>query len=169
MIILNGREGKHEAAIHLLVAGLGDYDTAMRYCLLGGSSIFHPTSWTAAPRPATPSREEQSRLFQHLLHEFMTIDDTHEQLERTSELLERFGGWFDLSEVLDLLPMEWSVEVVSGFLVSAFRRLVQEKNETTLAKALASAQNLRTNVNMIEKLESLPPSLVHEETAPAVA
>jgi len=162
MIILNGREGKHEEALRLLTHGLGDYDTAIRYCLLGGSSIFHPGS-NLLPEQSLPSKEEQAGLFKTLLQEFFRIEDLSERLERTSELLERFGGWFDMEEVLALIPDEWSVELVSGFLVHALRRLVREKNETTVVKALSAAQNLRESVVVAEKLEKTGPVIVRSE------
>jgi hypothetical protein len=164
MIILNGREGKHEEALRLLTHGLGDYDTAIRYCLLGGSSIFHPTSGLAPQQPL-PEKEEQAKLFNYLLHEFFSIEDLSERLERTAELLERFGGWFDVNEVLAMIPPEWSVEVVSGFLVQAFRRLVIERNETGVVKALASVQNLKSSVEAIEKMEAIGATVVTAEVA----
>ena len=162
MIILNGREGKHEEALRLLTHGLGDYDTAIRYCLLGGSSIFHPGS-NLLPEQSLPSKDEQARLFKTLLQEFFCIEDLSERLERTSELLERFGGWFEIEEVLASIPDDWSVELVSGFLVHALRRLVREKNETVVVKALSSAQNLRESVDTIEKVEKCRPVIVRTE------
>lgn len=162
MIILNGREGKHEEALRLLTHGLGDYDTAIRYCLLGGRSIFHPGSGLAADQPP-PSKEEQAKLFDHLLHEFLRIDDLSGRLERTSELLERFAPWFDIAEVLALVPDEWSVTLVAGFLVPALRRLVKEKNEVVLTKALASSQNLKKSVDHTEKVATLGPTVVRGE------
>ena len=162
MIILNGREGKHKESLRLLTHGLGDYDTAIRYCLLGGSNIFHPGS-TVAPEILLPSKEEQTQLFEYLLFEFFKIEDLSERLERTAELLERFGGWFDIGKVLDLIPDGWSVELVSGFLVHALRRVVRERNETIVVKALASAQNLKRNLDLIEKSESIGPTVVNAE------
>jgi hypothetical protein len=162
MIILNGREGRHEEALRLLTHGLGDYDTAIRYCLLGGSSIFHPGS-NLLPEQVLPSKDEQARLFKTLLQEFFRIEDVSERLERTSELLERFGGWFELEEVLASIPDDWSVELVSGFLVHALRRLVRERNETVVVKALSSAQNLRESVDAIEKVEKIRPVVVTSE------
>lgn len=163
MIILNGREGKHEEALRLLTHGLGDYDTAIRYCLLGGSSIFHPGS-NLLPEQSLPSKDEQAVLFKTLLQEFFRIEDLGERLERTSELLERFGGWFELEEVLGLIPDSWSVELVSGFLVRALRRLVKERNETVVVKALSSAQNLRNSVDTAEILEKMGPVVVDTES-----
>lgn len=98
MIILNGRRGRHTEAIRLLTHGLGDFDTAISYCLLGGSSIFRPTSGELVGN-VVPSHEEQALLFNNLLDEFLRIDDLSDRIERTAELLERFGGWFDISRV----------------------------------------------------------------------
>ena len=98
MIILNGRRGQHNEAIRLLTHGLGDFDTAISYCLLGGSSIFRPALGEMAGE-ALPTHEEQAALFNNLLDEFLRIDDLSDRIERTAELLERFGGWFDVSRV----------------------------------------------------------------------
>jgi vacuolar protein sorting-associated protein 3 len=104
MIILNGRRGRHEDAIRLLTHGLGDFDTAISYCLLGGSSIFRPASGFV-PEEAIPSREEQAKLFGYLLHEFLRIEDLSDRIEQTGELLERFGSWFDVLDVRLSFPL----------------------------------------------------------------
>lgn len=157
-IILDGRQGRHKQALRLLTHGLGDYHTAVNYCLLGGASIFHPTSGSAAVI-AAPSQEEQALLFGYLLTEFLRIEDVSDRLERTSELLERFGSWYDVRDVLDLVPESWSVELVSGFLVSSFRRLVHERNEATITKALSGAENLQIASAFVEKCSALGPQV----------
>ncbi|KAI5367774.1 Putative vacuolar sorting protein 39/Transforming growth factor beta receptor-associated domain 2 [Septoria linicola] len=162
MIILNGREGKHEEALRLLVHGLGDYDTSIRYCLLGGSSIFHPSSDRETVGPL-PSKDEQSILFNFLLDQFFQIQDYSERLERTAELLERFGGWFDVAKVLEMIPNSWSVELVGGFLVHALRRLVAEKNETVIVKALCTAQNIKKSVDAIDLKEKMGPIVMVDQ------
>ncbi|GME31622.1 Citron-like protein [Neofusicoccum parvum] len=123
MIILNGRQGRHEEAIRLLTHGLGDFDTAISYCLLGGSSIYRPPGNRAIPAEELPTHADQARLFGYLLHEFLRIEDITDRVERTSELLERFGGWFDVQQVLGMIPDSWSIDIFSGFLISALRRL----------------------------------------------
>ena len=149
-IILDGRQGRHKQALRLLTHGLGDYHTAVNYCLLGGASIFHPTSGSATAI-AAPSQEEQAVLFGYLLIEFLRIEDISDRLERTSELLERFGSWYNVRDVLELLPDSWSVKLVSGFLASSFRRLVHERNEASITKALSGAENLQIAAAFVEK------------------
>ena len=155
-IILDGRQGQHQQALRLLTHGLGDYHTAINYCLLGGSSIFHPTSGPPDPQ-SIPSEEEQSTLFRYLFTEFLRIEDMANKLEQTSELLGRFGKWFDIADVLDEIPEMWSVELLSAFLANAFRRLVQERNDALIIKALSGAQNLKTSADFIEKCEEIGP------------
>jgi vacuolar protein sorting-associated protein 3 len=158
VIILDGRQSRHQEALKLLTHDLGDYDTAINYCLLGGYSIYHPISGTRT-RDALPSQEEQSKLFKFLLAEFLEIVDISDRVEQTAGLLERFGGWFDVAYVLSLIPDTWSVELVSSFLVSALRRIVKERSETMVAKALSGAENLNINADLIGKIEEIGPTI----------
>ena len=164
-IILEGRQGRHQQALHLLTHGLGDYHTAISYCLLGGSSMFHPVSGSPDPQ-SIPTHEEQSRLFKHLFMEFLRIKNAEDRLERTSELIGRFGSWFDVLYVLSELPDSWSVQMASDFLVGALRRSIQEKNETMIKKALSGAENLRVSEELVEKCEALGPHIIPEMDTP---
>ena len=158
MIILGGRQGLHSQALRLLIHGLGDYDTAINYCLLGGSSIYHPRSGPI-PRENLPSREEQAVLFGHVLSESLRIEDGTDRLEQTCNLLERFGRWYDIRQVLDVIPESWSVEAIAPFLTSSLRRMVHERNETSVAKALSGAENLMLRVNFVDECEKLGPAM----------
>jgi len=157
MIILNGRQGHHEEAIRLLTHGLADFDTAISYCLLGGSSIFRPSSGFYVDGGVVTSRDEQAKLFGYLLHEFLRIEDLSDRIERTGELLERFGGWFEVEAVLGLLPESWSIDIFAGFLIGALRRLVRERQETKIHKSLAGVQYLKTYAEFVERCEELGP------------
>ena len=157
-IIIDGRQGRHKQAIRLLVHGLGDYHTAVNYCLLGGASIFHPVTGSIAVAQAQ-SRDDQVVLFGYLLSEFLLIEDYNDRLERTSELLERFGSWYDVSKVLEIIPESWSVDLISGFLVGAFRRLVTEKNEAMIVKSLSGSENLQVASQFVEKCKELGPQV----------
>jgi hypothetical protein len=158
VIILDGRQSRHKDALKLLTHGLGDYDTAINYCLLGGSSIYNPI-WGTNALESLPSREEQSKLFGFLLGEFLCIEDVSNRIEQTSNLLQRFGAWFDVGYVLNLIPDTWSVELVSGFLVSALRRIVRERSETMVAKALSGAENLKVTADLISMIEAAGPTV----------
>ncbi|ATY66668.1 TGF beta receptor associated [Cordyceps militaris] len=165
-IILAGRESRHEQALRLLVHKLGDYDSAVSYCLRGGGASVFSISPSRrggdAPRPP-PSIKDQQRLFHAVLREFLAIDDASARVEQTGALLERFGGWFDLDEVLRLIPDGWSVDVVAGFLVGALRRLVRERHEAKVASALSGAQNLRVSYDFSMVVDEKGPTRAEAE------
>lgn len=155
-IILGGRERRHEEALRLLVHRLGDYDTAVSYCLRGGASIYTPHP---GRRESMPTEDTQEGLFRALLREFLAIEDLTDRIEQTGALLEQFGGWFDVMEVLEQIPDGWSVDVIAGFLVTALRTLVAERRETEVASKLSSAENLRVNWELIEMIEEKGPTV----------
>ncbi|KPM43540.1 hypothetical protein AK830_g3004 [Neonectria ditissima] len=148
-IILAGRAHQHEDALRLLIHNLGDYDTAVSYCLRVGSGSG------AAPSSA----DEQRRLFHVVLRELLALDDVSDRIEQTGALLERFGGYFEIDEVLSLIPDSWSVDIVAGFLVGALKRLVGERHESMLIRALSGAENLRINYDFVVKVEEKGPSI----------
>jgi hypothetical protein len=158
-IILDGREQGHENALKLLVHKLGDYDTAVSYCLRGGSSIYTPPQ---TRKNSMPSQDTQQRLFGVLLKEFLAIEDEEDRVEQTGALLSRFGGWFDVLEVLEVIPYHWSVDVATGFFVTALRRLVKERHESMLERALESSLNLRVAYERLEILGSKEAVVVEE-------
>lgn len=172
-IILNGREHRHEDALRLLVHGLGDYDTAIKYCLLGGSSLYNTVREATVgggggnrlPKrreSLPPTVETQAKLFRTLLIEFLAIEDVSDRVEQTGSLLGRFAGWFDVLDVLQLLPDSWSIDVTSGFLVHSLRELVRDRNQSTVARALSGAENLRVHDELIKKTEDKGPQIEAE-------
>ncbi|KAL4762569.1 putative TGF beta receptor associated protein 1 [Aspergillus foveolatus] len=150
-IILDGLQGRHREALRLLTHGLGDYDAATRYCLFGGP---RSTSSTGAPLEFA-EKSRQSELFRYLLDEFLQIRDLSERIERTSDLLGRFAAWFDVREVLSIIPDDWSVEILNGFLAHVFRVLVSESREVRIERALSAGQNLRVAAEYISGVEKI--------------
>ncbi|PGH12070.1 hypothetical protein AJ80_06889 [Polytolypa hystricis UAMH7299] len=149
-IILDGRQGRHREALHLLTHGLGDYDTAIRYCVFGG-----PTSSTSTPPPLLTSSPDQSALFTHLLHEFMQIIDPSVRIERVSDLLARFAPLYDISTVLSLVPEDWSVDILSDYLVRVLRGLVSDSREVRVQRALSAGLYLQVDAQFVDGMEKV--------------
>ncbi|KAI9370546.1 hypothetical protein BJX61DRAFT_86923 [Aspergillus egyptiacus] len=158
-IILDGLQGRHREALRLLTHGLGDYDAAVRYCVFGGP---RSTSPTGAPLEYA-ERSRQCELFRYLLEEFLLIRDLSERIERTSDLLARFAGWFDVREVLSIIPDDWSVDILNGFLTHVFRVLVSESREVRIERALSAGQNLRVAADYISGMEKVGAWVEDEE------
>ncbi|KAK2816762.1 hypothetical protein FQN49_008010, partial [Arthroderma sp. PD_2] len=154
-IILGGRQGRHHDALHLLTHGLGDYDSAIRYCLFEGSGTStSQTSHSMFSRKFSPSGG-QKELFASLLREFLQIADTSDRTERTGDLLARFAPLFDVREVLDLIPGEWSVDILSDFFARALRDLVSESRNAKVQRALSAGLNLRVCADFIKESEKI--------------
>lgn len=162
IIILDGREEGHENALRLLVHKLGDYDTAIKYCLRGSSSIYEGPASPGRKRTMLPL-DDQKRLFRALLGEFLTIDHLSDRVEQTAGLLERFGGWFDVLEVMSVIPDEWSVRIVGGFLEGAMKRLARERAEGRVVRGLSAGENVRVAGEFVEKVTAMGPVLQEEE------
>lgn len=152
MVILYGKGARHEDALRLLTHGLKDFDTAINYCLFGGLSIFQT-------RRIITDREEQKALFAILLGEFLKLEEYEERLEQTTLLLERFGGWLDPAHVLELIPENWSVEMLSGFLLSALRQMVREKAELGLLGGLMRGENLKVEGEYLDRCGVIGPTV----------
>lgn len=213
MIILYSRERNHEEVLKMLVHSLKDFDTAINYCLYGAISMFQrqrnmmPSSSSSSSSRAVEwivelPREEQSKLFNLLLVEFLKIDEYETKMDQTGSLLDRFGGWLDpqhvssascslrstyhmqtlsmpllysasntmtvdslykesllftftnvadkmlanskcYEKVLDSIPDNWSVQIISGFLTSALRKLARVKNAKKMELALHKSLNVK--------------------------
>ncbi len=157
-IILASRARQHTSALHLLVHRLADYDTAVSYCIRGAAALT--PAGTRPPRhrrdsdsDLPPTWDQQTVLFRALLGELLALRDADERVAQAGALLERFGGWFDVVEVLEVVPEDWGVEVVGGFLVAALRRLVGERREAMVERALSGAENLRVGFEFVVKVE----------------
>lgn len=150
-IILDGLQGHHGPALRLLTHGLGDYDSAIRYCLFGGPR---------GPSVGTPELADfdlQCILFRHLFIEFLHIEDLSGRIERTGDLLARFAAWFDVREVLDLIPQDWSVDLLNDFFTHIFRDLASQSRESRIERALAASLNLRIGADFIDGMEKAGP------------
>lgn len=151
-IILDARQGRHHQALSLLTHGLGDYDTAIRYCYFGGPQSARRGSIDASQ---LPTFEVQKDLFDAVLDEFLSIEDSSTRLDRSSELLAKFAKWFDPLVVLQKVPAGWGLDVLAQFLLRSMRALRGEMLETSVVKALSAAENLKRQAELIEACEKL--------------
>ncbi|KAJ9621363.1 hypothetical protein H2204_011924 [Knufia peltigerae] len=151
-IILDARQGRHKQALKLLTHGLGDFDTAIRYCYFGGPAPAHAVTIDIS---ALPPRDVQVELFNFLFHEFLAIADPEDCLERTSHLLGKFATFFDPLAILVDVPDTWGVDALAEFLVRSFRAATTERNQAVIMRALSAAQNLQKQAEFIDVCEKM--------------
>lgn len=156
LIILHSRSGQHKTALSLLVHNLHDFDTAVNYCLFGGRGIFgadqhHPLVLT--------NKSEQKSLFCLLLNQYLLLEDIGERVSRTGGLLERWGAWLEVEEVMRVIPGDWSLSILGGFLTGELRRLVREKGEKAVWKGLERGKSVKVQARWVEVVEELGPTI----------
>lgn len=116
MVIIYGRVNNHEGALRLLVEGLRDFDGCIEYCFYRGrkprGKLTLPTASTAESTSQEGSihseREEQRKLFEMLLVETLKMDDIVARQEWVEMLLERWGGWLDVTHVSFGVSSSWT-------------------------------------------------------------
>lgn len=64
-----------------------------------------------------------------------------------------------------MIPDSWPVDLLAPFLISSFRRVLEERNETMIAKALSGAENLLSRANLIDFCEKAGPTVEGASTA----
>ncbi|KAK9450281.1 uncharacterized protein V1518DRAFT_413446 [Limtongia smithiae] len=152
MVILYGKLSLHHAALHILCHSLADYDTAFAYCLYGGH-VISATELSPDQLPSNVTADKQAELFKLLLVEFLKLKSMEDRIKCTKRLLDGWGNLLDLQFVLQTIPDSWSVELISGFLISSVRDLFKAKKESLLMRGLAREENFRTISDLMDKIE----------------
>ncbi|XP_056412095.1 transforming growth factor-beta receptor-associated protein 1 isoform X2 [Hyla sarda] len=138
--ILHGKLEEHDQALNILVHQLKDFASAENYCM-----------WNSRGR----DNHYRKRLFQLLLSSYLTPSTADNSLTVAAvDLLNNHPTEFDASSVLQLLPENWSVQLLSPFLAGAMREHVHSLRMSQVAVGLAKAENIiykKEKLNMKEK------------------
>lgn len=126
--ILHGKLEEHEQALDIFVHKLQDFAAAESYCV-----------WNSEGKDAS----YRKRLFQLLLSSYLSASTRDNTLTVAAvDLLNKHPTQFDASSVLQLLPEEWSVQLLSPFLTGAMREHVHALRMSHMAVGLARAENI---------------------------
>ncbi|OCH89286.1 hypothetical protein OBBRIDRAFT_794404 [Obba rivulosa] len=164
MAILSGKVAEHRNALTILVHDLHDATSAEAYCTLGGEVVpakvaqtlgerYGLQQWAALLLPPTKSRPGASAMQQQktvdngvkeslirtLLEVYMSGGEV--MADRTARFLNAQAMNLDVRDVLELIPPNWPLRVLSSFLERSFRRTLHAKHETQIIKAISVGEN----------------------------
>ncbi|KAL3842523.1 hypothetical protein ACJMK2_020527 [Sinanodonta woodiana] len=127
--ILYGKLEEHDKAMRILVHKLKDYVAAENYCFVN-SQGKDPTY--------------RKRLFHILLGVYLDPNNERKDLLVTPavELLNRNVTEFDTAKVLQLLPENWSVQLVKQFLSQTVRKSMNFQRTVRIERMIARGENL---------------------------
>lgn len=134
--ILYGRLGVHEKTLNILCHSLGDYNSALDYCQAGNATGL------VRNQANEPDSEIQRDLFKALFLEFLKLQDEETKIQVTQKLLNQWGTKLDVLLVLKMTPDKWPIEILSDYLSQVFRRILNNKNQSTLHRSLARSHHL---------------------------
>lgn len=139
--ILHGKLEEHEKALYILVHELRDFSAAEDYCL-----------WRSEGRDP-PYRQQ---LFHTLLAIYLSPGPSAPELAVAAvDLLNHHATEFDATQVLQLLPGTWSVQLLCPFLTGAMRDSIHTRRTTQVALGLAKSENL---IYKYDKVRAWPSS-----------
>ncbi|KAI0227374.1 Transforming growth factor-beta receptor-associated protein 1 [Lamellibrachia satsuma] len=134
--ILYGKLAEHEKALDILVTKLNDFGAAENYCI------------TASQGRDIACRKH---LFQTLLGIYLRPDNETSSLTSAAiALLNNNRADFDTEKVLQLLPDNWSMGLISQFLSSSIRKTINGSRMSRVEHMLARGAYLQAKQESIE-------------------
>ncbi|XP_053384249.1 transforming growth factor-beta receptor-associated protein 1-like [Mercenaria mercenaria] len=151
--ILYGKLEDHEKALKILVHKLRDYGAAENYCLV--NSEGHDSNY-------------RKRLFHILLSVYLDPANEKKDLmvEPAIKLLNSNVADFDVAKVIQIIPDNWSIALLSEFLKKAVRTNMHSQRMTRVERMMSRGENLLVKEISIE--EQREPVVMTEEKLCAV-
>ncbi|GAN02424.1 transforming growth factor-beta receptor-associated protein 1 isoform X1 [Mucor ambiguus] len=178
-VIVYGRMSKHKEALDILIHQLCDFVGAETYCVTNGQSTgVIPTAALSlvAEKPLPPliledeylspeSLIERRSLFTMLFKSYIAIQDSKLMIARSMHLLNTQGFYLDTLEVLEMIPKDWSIDMLQEFLIRSLRRSLDDYNESQIVLGLSRGENLLISSDLIRTYKEIGPISVDNHTA----
>ncbi|KAF6041222.1 hypothetical protein EB796_000470 [Bugula neritina] len=122
--ILHGKAGNDSAALEILVNELKDYKGAESFCVN-----------QSANKTTTIERQ---RLFETLLHLYLSKSKDNERMRvYVIDLLNNPKAVFNAAKVAELIPDDWSIALLSKFMLNSVRSSLHDGRQARIASQLA--------------------------------
>lgn len=135
--ILYGKLEEHDKALRILVHKLKDYGAAENYCLVNSQA---------------KDASVRKRLFHTLLSVY--LDPSYEQRDSLVQpavtLLNSNLSEFDSVKVIQSIPENWSVSLLSQFLMRTTRKSMNSCRNKRIERMMSRGENLQITQNSIE-------------------
>lgn len=147
--MLYGRLEHHEKALRIYVIELKDFDGAVAHC------EFYSKGRDTDCR---------KRLFYSLLSVYLQPGgkQTDAMVMAAVALLNSHVQDFDPVKVIEIIPQEWSIRLISPFLTGLSRQSLHLNRNTKIRKNLVRAENVKAKKGFIN--QTAKPVLITEET-----
>ncbi|KAI9298724.1 hypothetical protein K502DRAFT_345827 [Neoconidiobolus thromboides FSU 785] len=129
-----GIKKEHEKVLLKLIE-FQDYFMAIEYCINNGNFF----------QPLNRDPKLQKKLFNILFKIYLNLEDELISFNQIEYLLSNYIQFFDVFEVLELLPNHWPNSIISQFLIYKGRKIVCLKNIQKIQKNLNLSLTVQLN------------------------
>ncbi|OQV13873.1 Transforming growth factor-beta receptor-associated protein 1 [Hypsibius exemplaris] len=137
-VILLAKRGEHLAALDLLASRLKDRAGAVQYCVQYGKR----------------DKLLKRQLFEHLLAIYFNPREQNEESVRAAlELLNDEEADFDPAKVLSMLPANWPLSCLEGFLSHTLRRSLHSQRTGAVERGLAKCLHFSAQLSTVGRLK----------------
>ncbi|KAF9428575.1 transforming growth factor, beta receptor associated protein 1 [Podila epigama] len=162
--------GKPDECIKVMVKDVKDYLGVEIYCLNAGTfqDPKKGTKATSGSHVDATVAETRKTLFMILLKEYLATPPEQGGTVLSLRLLNSQSTYLELSEVIDLLPHYWTVELLRSYLLRSLRRNYHVFKEIQVVKGLSLGENLRVSEDLFKLYEEYGPVVVTQQDACSV-
>ncbi|KAG0046598.1 hypothetical protein BGZ83_008231 [Gryganskiella cystojenkinii] len=167
--IVLARMSEFEPALAILVNKVKDYQGAETFCLHAGSFqatkrlqklANQETSKSLSSGDKIVNDEVRKTMFMALLKEYLGMDHHKGGMKLALRLLNSQSTFLHISEVIDLLPQYWSVEMLQEYLLRSLRRGYHQRKELQVVKSLCLSENLRISHELYQLYDQQGPVVI---------
>ncbi|ORX41634.1 hypothetical protein BCR36DRAFT_363859 [Piromyces finnis] len=182
-VYLYSKSFEHEKALKILLHQLNDYNGAEEYChenqkkcekqklamKISTSDINEINNQTKdSPNlsdlhlNSLPKKNES--LYLTLLRLYIKMENRDLLAPKIIKLLNSSYQEFSIKEVLDIIPLHWSLNILNSFLTRSIRNSIHIEQQTKIIKNIVKGEN--TNVKMVlnKHLDKIPPLIIDNNT-----
>ncbi|CAO3631593.1 unnamed protein product [Cunninghamella blakesleeana] len=107
---------------------------------------------------------QRRQLFFMLLKTYLAIEDKELMLARTMHLLNTQGYYLDVLEVLSIIPDDWPLQRLHGFLLHSLRRFLHDHREGEVVLGMSRGENILVSNELIDTYRKIGPTKVDESS-----
>jgi len=184
-VFLYSKSFEHEKALKILLYQLNDYIGAEQYChenhdkwekqknniktLITSNSEINNGSNNQINSPHSsnlflnPQKKNES-LYLTLLRLYMKMENRDLLAPKIIKVLNTCYQEFSLEEVLDIIPLHWSLSMLNNFLSRSLRNSIHNEQQTKIIKNIVQGENTNVKYTLFKHIEKCPPLIIDNNT-----
>jgi hypothetical protein len=186
-VYLFSKSFEHEKALKILLYQLNDYIGAEEYChgnkkkwekqnintktpinsnfeINDSNNQIRNSSFTSSNLFLNSVQKKNESLYLILLRLYMKMDNRDLLAPKIIKVLNTCYQELSLKEVLDIIPLHWSLNMLNNFLSRSIRNNVHIEQQTKIVKNIVKGENENVKYTLAKYLEESSPLIIDNNT-----